>query len=62
MDKPKIYKVGVYLPMSICIEVVATNEEDAIESAKDQALWTPIEQWNDDFSHATAEVLETIER
>ena len=47
--------------MSICIEVVATNEEDAIESAKDQALFTDISEWNDDFSRATAEILATHE-
>ena len=61
MDKPKIYKVGVYLPISICIEVVATNEDDAIESAKDQALRANLSEWNDDFSRATAEILETHE-
>ena len=61
MEKPKIYHVGVYLPMSLCVEVVATNQHDAIESAKATALETPFEEWNDDFSLATAEVLDVYD-
>jgi hypothetical protein len=61
MEKPKIYHIGVYLPMSLCVEVVATNKRDAIESAKAEALETPFEDWNDDFSRATAEVLDVYD-
>ena len=39
-------------------EVEAENEEIAISMARDIALDTPYEDWGDDFSYATLEIVE----
>lgn len=54
----KKYKVGVYLPLSYMTEVYAKNEEEAKETALEEALQTPFNDWDDDFSKATAEVID----
>ena len=52
------YTVGVTLPLSLCLEIKATSEEEAKEKAKKIALKTPYEQWGDDFSYAEFNILE----
>lgn len=54
----KKFTVGVYLPLSYCTEVYAKNEEEAKEAALEEALQTPFNDWDDDFSKATAEVMD----
>lgn len=54
----KIYKVGVTLPVSICLEVICETEEEAIDIAKDMAMKEPWNEWDDDFSKAKVEILE----
>lgn len=53
----KKFTVGVYLPLSYCTEVWAKNEEEAKEAALEEALQTPFNDWDDDFSKAYAELL-----
>lgn len=52
------YKVAVTLPLTLWVEVEAENEEIAISMARDIALDTPYEDWGDDFSYATLEIVE----
>ena len=54
----KIFKVGVTLPVSICLEVICETEEEALDIAKNMALHEPWNEWDDDFSKATATILE----
>ena len=54
----KKFRVGVYLPLSYYTEVYAKNEEEAKETALEEALQTPFNDWDDDFSKATAEVID----
>lgn len=54
----KKFTVGVYLPLSYCTEVWAKNEEEAKEAALEEALQTPFNDWDDDFSKAYAELLD----
>lgn len=53
----KKYKIAVTLPLTLWVEVDATSEEDAIEKAKDIALKTPTEDWGDDFSTASYDIV-----
>lgn len=52
------YNVAVTLPLTLWVEVEAENPETAIEKARLEALYTPYTFWNDDFSHATLEIVE----
>lgn len=53
------YNVGVTLPLSLFLpDVEANSPEEAIEKAKQMALYTPYGFWDDDFSKATAEIIE----
>lgn len=54
----KKFTVGVYLPLSYCTEVYAKNEEEAKEAALEEALQTPLNDWENDFSKAYAEVMD----
>ena len=53
----KKFKVGVYLPLSYMTEVWAKNEEEAKETALEEALQTPFNDWDDDYSKAYAELI-----
>ena len=52
------YNVAVTLPLTLWVEVDAENPEDAIDKARLEALYTPYEDWGDDFSYATLEIVE----
>lgn len=52
------YRVGVYLPLSLCVTVRAASRKQAICSALAKALNIPLSEWDDDYSKATAEVLD----
>ena len=39
-------------------EVWAKNEDEAMQAALEEARQTPFEGWDDDFSKATAEVID----
>lgn len=54
----KKFNVAVTLPLTLWVEVEAENNDEAIEKAKEVALKTPYAEWGDDFSTATAEVVE----
>lgn len=53
----KTYQVAVTLPLTLWVEVMADNEESAKDIAKDIALNTPYEDWGDDFSFATLDIV-----
>ena len=52
------YKVAVYLPMSLWLEVDAADKTEALNLAREQAIGIPIEQWNDDCSNMSLEIVE----
>lgn len=54
----KKFKVAVTLPLTLLLEVEAEDEIDAIDKARPIALYTPTEQWGDDFSNATFDVID----
>lgn len=53
----KKYTIGITLPMTFCVEVLAENKSAAVHIARKQALDTPLKDWNDDFSKATQDIL-----
>lgn len=53
----KKYNVSVTLPLTLWVETEAETEEQAIENAREKALKTPYEEWGDDFSTATLEIM-----
>lgn len=53
------YNVAVTLPLTLWVpDVEANSPEEAIEKAREIALDTPYEDWGDDFSYATLEIVE----
>lgn len=53
------YNVAVTLPLTLWIpDVEAASQEEAIEKARQTALYTPFTYWNDDFSNASLEIVE----
>ena len=51
------YNVAVTLPLTLWVEVEADNEQEAQELAKEQAIATPYEDWGDDCSTITTEIV-----
>lgn len=54
----KKFKVGVRFELRYCTEVFAKNEDEAKQKALDEALQTPYESWDDDWSRAQADIIE----
>jgi hypothetical protein len=53
------YNVAVTFPLTLWVpDVEAARQEEAIEKARKIALETPYEDWGDDFSNATLEIVE----
>ena len=53
------YTVAVTLPLTLWVpDVEANSPEEAIEKARQTALYTPFTYWNDDFSNAVLEIVE----
>ena len=52
------YKVAVYLPLSLWVEVDAADKEEAARLAKERAVKTPIEEWNDDCSIISTDIVD----
>lgn len=53
------YNVAVTFPLTLWIPgVEASSQEEAIEKARKIALETPYEDWGDDFSNASLEIVE----
>lgn len=53
------YNVAVTFPLTLWVpDVEATSQEEAIEKARKIALETPYEDWGDDFSNTTLEIVE----
>ena len=53
------YNVAVTLPLTLWVpDVEAASQEEAIEKARQTALYTPFTYWNDDFSNASLEIVE----
>ena len=53
------YTIAVTLPLTLLVpDVEAASQEEAIEKARKIALETPYEDWGDDFSYATLEIVE----
>lgn len=53
----KKFSVAVTLPLSLWVDVRARDEEQAREKALKTALNTPYEEWGDDFSTASADIV-----
>ena len=52
------FNIAVTLPLTLWVEVEAKTPEKAKEAAKDIALHTPYEEWGDDFSTASFEIVD----
>ena len=53
------FNVAVTFPLTLWVpDVEAASQEEAIEKARKIALETPYEDWNDDFSNASLEIVE----
>lgn len=53
----KKYQVAVTLPLTLWVEVNAASKAEAIEKAKDIAINTPSDEWGDDISTMTFEIV-----
>lgn len=53
----KTYKIAVTLPLTLWIEVEAADEQEALEKAKNTAVETPYEDWGDDMTCATYDII-----
>lgn len=51
------FNIAVTLPLTLWVEVEAETPEQAKEAAKDIALHTPYEDWGDDFSTASFDIV-----
>ena len=51
------FNIAVTLPLTLWVEVEAETPEQAMEAAKDIALHTPYEDWEDDFSTASFDIV-----
>ena len=48
------FRVGIVLPIVYCVEIWANNEREARQLALEVAQRTSLDDWNGDFSKATA--------
>ncbi len=46
------YSIAVTLPLTLWVEVEATDDQQALEKARKIASKTPYKDWGDDFSTA----------
>ena len=52
------FNIAVTLPLTLLVEVEAETPEQSKEAAKDIALHTPYEDWGDDFSTASFDIVD----
>ncbi len=51
------YSIAVTLPLTLWVEVEATDDQQALKKARKIALKTPYKDWGDDFSSAEFDIV-----